>query len=98
MWLCMFSRRLHKCCYVCGAYVALVAPAQQGPSTCSACLASSHECCRRWSHSENALHFWPLSRLHAAAAGGGKGGSDFNPKGRSENEIMRFCQSFMTEL
>ncbi|MCF8372292.1 MAG: NADP-specific glutamate dehydrogenase [Bacteroidales bacterium] len=30
--------------------------------------------------------------------GGGKGGSDFNPKGKSENEIMRFCQSFMTEL
>ncbi|MGQ2983506.1 NADP-specific glutamate dehydrogenase [Flavobacterium sp.] len=30
--------------------------------------------------------------------GGGKGGSDFDPKGRSENEIMRFCQSFMTEL
>lgn len=30
--------------------------------------------------------------------GGGKGGSDFNPKGRSENEIMRFCQSYMTEL
>jgi len=30
--------------------------------------------------------------------GGGKGGSDFNAKGRSENEIMRFCQSFMTEL
>ena len=30
--------------------------------------------------------------------GGGKGGSDFNPKGRSDNEIMRFCQSFMTEL
>ena len=30
--------------------------------------------------------------------GGGKGGSDFNPKGRSEMEIMRFCQSFMTEL
>lgn len=30
--------------------------------------------------------------------GGGKGGSDFEPKGRSENEIMRFCQSFMTEL
>lgn len=30
--------------------------------------------------------------------GGGKGGSDFNPKGRSESEIMRFCQSFMTEL
>ncbi len=30
--------------------------------------------------------------------GGGKGGSDFNPKGRSEAEIMRFCQSFMTEL
>jgi len=30
--------------------------------------------------------------------GGGKGGSDFNPKGRSNNEIMRFCQSFMLEL
>ncbi len=30
--------------------------------------------------------------------GGGKGGSDFNPKGRSDAEIMRFCQSFMTEL
>ncbi len=30
--------------------------------------------------------------------GGGKGGSDFDPKGRSYNEIMRFCQSFMTEL
>ena len=30
--------------------------------------------------------------------GGGKGGSDFDPKGRSDAEIMRFCQSFMTEL
>lgn len=30
--------------------------------------------------------------------GGGKGGSDFSPRGRSDNEIMRFCQSFMTEL
>lgn len=30
--------------------------------------------------------------------GGGKGGSDFNPKGKSEREIMRFCQAFMTEL
>ncbi len=30
--------------------------------------------------------------------GGGKGGSDFNPKGKSDNEIMRFCQSFMSEL
>ncbi len=30
--------------------------------------------------------------------GGAKGGSDFNPKGRSNNEVMRFCQSFMTEL
>jgi len=30
--------------------------------------------------------------------GGGKGGADFNPRGRSEGEIMRFCQSFMTEL
>jgi len=30
--------------------------------------------------------------------GGGKGGSDFDPKGQSDNEVMRFCQSFMTEL
>ena len=28
----------------------------------------------------------------------GKGGSDFDPKGKSDNEVMRFCQSFMTEL
>lgn len=30
--------------------------------------------------------------------GGGKGGSDFNPKGKSDNEVMRFCQNFMNEL
>ncbi|MDR3364962.1 MAG: NADP-specific glutamate dehydrogenase [Clostridiales Family XIII bacterium] len=30
--------------------------------------------------------------------GGGKGGTDFDPKGKSDNEVMRFCQSFMTEL
>ena len=30
--------------------------------------------------------------------GGGKGGSDFDPKGKSDNEVMKFCQSFMTEL
>ena len=30
--------------------------------------------------------------------GGGKGGSDFDPKGKSDNEIMRFCQAYMTEL
>ena len=30
--------------------------------------------------------------------GGGKGGSDFNPKGKSDNEVMKFCQSFMTDL
>ena len=30
--------------------------------------------------------------------GGGKGGSDFNPKGKSDAEVMRFCQAFMTEL
>jgi len=39
---------------------------------------------------KNALTTLPL--------GGGKGGSDFNPKGKSNNEVMRFCQSFMTEL
>ncbi|MCK9297245.1 MAG: NADP-specific glutamate dehydrogenase [Desulfobulbaceae bacterium] len=36
--------------------------------------------------------------LTTLAMGGGKGGSDFNPKGRSDNEVMRFCQSFMAEL
>jgi len=39
---------------------------------------------------KNALTGLPL--------GGGKGGADFDPKGKSEMEIMRFCQSFMTEL
>lgn len=36
--------------------------------------------------------------LTGQAIGGGKGGSDFNPKGKSDDEIMRFCQSMMTEL
>ncbi|HEY8353494.1 MAG TPA: NADP-specific glutamate dehydrogenase [Methylophilaceae bacterium] len=36
--------------------------------------------------------------LTGLAIGGGKGGSDFDPKGKSDNEIMRFCQSFMNEL
>ena len=36
--------------------------------------------------------------LTTLGMGGAKGGSDFNPKGRSDHEIMRFCQSFMTEL
>ncbi|MFO7725408.1 MAG: NADP-specific glutamate dehydrogenase [Oceanipulchritudo sp.] len=36
--------------------------------------------------------------LTGLSIGGGKGGSDFDPKGRSENEVMRFCQAFMTEL
>lgn len=36
--------------------------------------------------------------LTGMAIGGGKGGSDFDPKGHSEREVMRFCQSFMTEL
>ena len=35
--------------------------------------------------------------LTGLAIGGGKGGSDFDPKGKSENEVMRFCQAFMTE-
>lgn len=39
---------------------------------------------------KNALTTLPL--------GGGKGGSDFNPKGKSDNEVMKFCQSFMNEL
>jgi glutamate dehydrogenase (NADP+) len=36
--------------------------------------------------------------LTTLAMGGGKGGSDFDPKGKSDNEVMRFCQSFMCEL
>ena len=36
--------------------------------------------------------------LTSLPMGGGKGGSDFDPKGKSDTEIMRFCQSFMTEL
>ncbi len=36
--------------------------------------------------------------LSGLCLGGGKGGSDFDPKGKSDNEIMRFCQAFMTEL
>lgn len=36
--------------------------------------------------------------LTGQAIGGGKGGSDFDPKGKSDGEVMRFCQSFMTEL
>ncbi|MEN8140263.1 MAG: NADP-specific glutamate dehydrogenase [Thermodesulfobacteriota bacterium] len=36
--------------------------------------------------------------LTTLSLGGGKGGSDFNPKGKSDNEVMRFCQSFMVEL
>ncbi|WP_374107417.1 NADP-specific glutamate dehydrogenase [Nocardioides sp. cx-169] len=36
--------------------------------------------------------------LSGMPIGGGKGGSDFDPKGRSEGEVMRFCQAFMTEL
>ncbi len=36
--------------------------------------------------------------LTTLSLGGGKGGSDFDPKGKSDNEVMRFCQSFMNEL
>ncbi|RLB16955.1 MAG: glutamate dehydrogenase, partial [Deltaproteobacteria bacterium] len=36
--------------------------------------------------------------LTTLAMGGGKGGSDFDPKGKSDDEVMRFCQSFMMEL
>jgi glutamate dehydrogenase (NADP+) len=36
--------------------------------------------------------------LTSISMGGGKGGSDFDPKGKSDNEVMRFCQSFMAEL
>jgi len=36
--------------------------------------------------------------LTSLPMGGGKGGADFDPKGKSDNEVMKFCQSFMTEL
>src|SRR6202790_5658608 len=39
-----------------------------------------------------------MNSLTTLPLGGGKGGSDFDPKGKSDNEVMRFCQSFMTEL
>ncbi|MBQ5528127.1 MAG: NADP-specific glutamate dehydrogenase [Bacteroidales bacterium] len=39
-----------------------------------------------------------INSLTTLPMGGGKGGSDFNPRGKSDNEVMRFCQSFMTEL
>jgi len=39
-----------------------------------------------------------VCRLTTLPMGGGKGGCDFDPKGKSDNEVMRFCQSFMTEL
>lgn len=53
--------------------------------------------------SESVLKFLAFEQifknsLTGLPMGGGKGGSNFNPKGKSDNEIMRFCQSFMTEL
>src|SRR3977135_2717257 len=46
------------------------------------------------------LAFEPVFKnsLTTLPMGGGKGGSDFDPKGKSDGEVMRFCQSFMTEL
>ena len=46
------------------------------------------------------LGFEPIFKnsLTGLPIGGGKGGSDFDPKGKSDGEVMRFCQSFMTEL
>ncbi len=43
---------------------------------------------------------WPNLATHGGSTqvGGGKGGSDFDPKGKSDNEVMKFCQSFMSEL
>ena len=39
-----------------------------------------------------------MTKFRTLPMGGGKGGSDFDPKGKSDNEIMKFCQAFMTEL
>lgn len=52
---------------------------------------------------EDTLHFLAYEQcfknaLTGQPIGGGKGGSDFDPKGRSDNEVMRFCQAFMREL
>ena len=67
-----------------------------GPSKGGVRFHPSREICR-------SLSSWALSRssknsLTGLPMGGGKGGSDFDPKGKSNNEIMRFCQSFMIEL
>lgn len=52
---------------------------------------------------EDTLHFLAFEQcfknaLTGQPIGGGKGGSDFDPKGKSDNEVMRFCQAFMREL
>lgn len=52
---------------------------------------------------EDTLHFLAYEQcfknaLTGQPIGGGKGGSNFNPKGKSDNEVMRFCQAFMREL
>ena len=59
----------------------------------------------RFSHSvtQSVLKFLGFEQifknsLTGLPIGGGKGGSNFNPRGKSDHEIMRFCQSFMTEL
>ncbi len=44
------------------------------------------------------VKFLGFEQVSKNALGGGKGGSDFDPRGRSDAEVMRFCQSFMTEL
>ena len=46
----------------------------------------------------NVSPVWVSFSLTTLPMGGGKGGSDFDPKGKSDNEVMSFCQSFMTEL
>ena len=44
------------------------------------------------------MNKYSKNALTGLQIGGGKGGSDFDPKGKSDNEIMAFCQAFMTEL
>ena len=60
--------------------------------------------CRDWMR-KHGVHFQPplsgalhVARTNAFFMGGGKGGSDFDPKGRSDNEIRKFCYAFMAEL
>ena len=70
----------------------------------AAALSCNFACVRKRARAACArnVHSWICCRTRCESTpprrAGGKGGSDFDPKGKSDGEIMRFCQSFMTEL